>query len=177
MHKFEVLINWIRYALRPSAKNAAEAMIRFDQGVAAADTGNYRRAVGLFTKAIEFSPNAVAGMYHHRGRANAELGKQQEAINDYDSAVRLRPGYADFYIDRGNSYQELVDYDKAVKDYEEAIRLNPDLAIAYANRALIHMKSGNIDDCHADETVARSLGIDGEKLDLLLAEARRFTNA
>lgn len=172
MKQLRDLIGRVRRTPVTVGDDAVDAMAYFDSGIEEAGSGRHRRAVELFTKAIESSPAAAAGMYQHRGRAYADMGMHHEAIADYDAAVRLQPGCADFYLDRGNSHHEMGEHDRASKDYDEAIRLRPDFAAAYANRAAVHVELGAEDAGAADEERARELGIDGEALEGLLAEAR-----
>ena len=147
-------------------------MSAFDAGVEAFKAGRNKKAIELFTRAIEKSPT-TAGMYQHRGSTYAETGRHLEAIADYDVAVRLNPTYPDTYVDRGNSQHALKQYDRAVKDYTEAIRLRPNFAEAYANRAAAHVELGDETAASGDIESARANGIDREALDALLEEARR----
>lgn len=149
-----------------------DAMTAFDAGVEAFEAGGNRKAIALFTRAIELSPT-TSGIYQHRGSAYAESGRHLEAIADFDVAVRLNPTYPDTYVDRGNSQHSLEEYDRAIRDYSEAIRLRPNFAEAYANRAAVHVELGDEEAATRDTESAYANGIDREALDELLAEARR----
>ena len=149
-----------------------DAMTAFDAGVEAFKSGGNRKAIALFTRALELSPT-TSGIYQHRGSAYAESGRHLEAIADYDVAVRLNPTYPDTYVDRGNSQHALKEYNRAIRDYSEAIRLRPNFAEAYANRAAVHVESGDEAAAAADVESAHGYGVDREALDELLEEARR----
>ena len=69
-----------------------------------------------------------------KGISKAELGKYEEAIEDYDEAIRLNPNFAGAYYNRGIAKGDLGDYTGAIADHDEAIRLNPDDAEAYFYR-------------------------------------------
>jgi tetratricopeptide (TPR) repeat protein len=112
----------------------------------------------------------IAGMYHYRGSAFAEQGKQLEAVADYDAAVRLLPDYPDIYVDRGNSYHALGRDENALKDYSEAIRLRSNYAEAYANRAAVHSALGDDEASRRDAYEATARGIDQAALEALLEE-------
>ena len=109
-------------------------------------------------------------MYHYRGSAFAEQGKQLEAIADYDAAVRLLPDYPDTYVDRGNSYHALGRNENALKDYSEAIRLRPNYAEPYANRAAVYAALGDDEASRRDAYEATGRGIDPVALEALLEE-------
>ncbi len=149
-----------------------DAMSAFDAGVEAFESGRNKKAIELFTRAIELSP-ATAGMYHHRGSAYAESGRHLEAIADFDVAARLNPAYADTYVDRGNSQHALEEHDRAIRDYTEAIRLRPNFAEAYANRAAVYVELGDEAAAAGDAESAYANGIDREALEALLEESRR----
>ncbi len=148
-----------------------DAMSTFDAGVEAFGAGRNKKAIELFTRAIEMSPN-TSGIYQHRGSAYAETGRHLEAIADYDVAVRLNPIYPDTYVDRGNSQHALEEYDRAIKDYSEAIRLRPNFAEAYANRAAVHVELGDEAAATGDIESAYANGIDREALNALLDQIR-----
>ncbi|MFC1995184.1 fused MFS/spermidine synthase [Chloroflexota bacterium] len=90
--------------------------------------------------------NMVAFLHLEKGRlteveehykTGVELtgqGKLDEAIDEYNEAIRLNPGYAMAYNNRGNAYAELGQFERGIEDYDEAIRLNPGYAMAYNNR-------------------------------------------
>ena len=55
---------------------------------------------------------------------NGWVRAHQEAIQDYDEAIRLNPQFALAYFNRGLAYQELDQHLLATRDYDEAIRLD-----------------------------------------------------
>ena len=69
--------------------------------------------------------------YHTRGAAKAALGDYENAIADFDAAIRLNPETAINYLDRGLAKEALGKKDVAKADFEEAARLNGDLAEYY----------------------------------------------
>ena len=77
-----------------------------------------------------------ANAYENRGNAKVNLDQYQEAIADFDEAIRLQPDYAYAYANRGNAKVNLGQYQEAIADFDEAIRLQPDNAYAYADRGL-----------------------------------------
>ncbi len=73
-----------------------------------------------------------------------------QAIANYDEAIRLKPGYGEAYNNRGLVYQAQGSTDQAIADFAEAIRLNPGLGDAYYNRGLAYQAKGSYDQAIAD---------------------------
>ncbi len=62
MKQLRDLIERVRRTPVTVGDNAVDAMAYFDSGIEKAGSGRHRRAVELFSKAIELSPAAAAGM-------------------------------------------------------------------------------------------------------------------
>ena len=77
-----------------------------------------------------------AETYFTWGNTKYHLGDYKGAIADYDSAIRLKPDYADAYNNRGVAKDDLGQHFAAIADYDSAIRLKPDYANAYNNRGV-----------------------------------------
>jgi tetratricopeptide (TPR) repeat protein len=92
--------------------------------------------------ATEPSTDAEARL--KRGEALAGAHKYDEAIAEYNIAIRLRPDYAEAYNDRGHSYHwKGGDGDRALADFTRAIELRPNYPTAYNNRGVVYMAGGN----------------------------------
>ena len=65
-----------------------------------------------------------------------ESGRLDEAIGEYDEALRLNSEYAKAFYNRPDAYMALGKYERFVQDLDESIRLNPTFGDAYNNRAL-----------------------------------------
>ncbi len=66
-----------------------------------------------------------ADIHYNAGVELQEQGRLQEAIAEYDEAIRLDPEYADAYINRGVAYFNLGQLERAIRDFDEAILLKP----------------------------------------------------
>ena len=65
------------------------------------------------------------GAYNNRGMAYSKNGKYGRALQDFNTAIDLEPGSADFYNNRGLTYKEIGEVDLAIKDYNRAVELDP----------------------------------------------------
>ena len=92
----------------------------------------------------------IALAYNNRGSAWAGKGNLDEAIKDYNKAIRLNPNHAAAYNNRGFAWFNKGNLDEAIKDYNEAIRLDPNFARAYTNRGSAWSKKGNLDKAIED---------------------------
>ncbi len=69
--------------------------------------------------------------YHTRGAARAALGDYEQAIVDFDAAIRRNPETAINYLDRGLAKEAFGEKSAAKTDFEEAARKDGDLAKHY----------------------------------------------
>jgi tetratricopeptide (TPR) repeat protein len=65
-------------------------------------------------------------------------GQHDEAIQDLDHAITLKPDYAEAYCARGTVYFRKGQYDRAVEDFNRAIKLNPGFAEAFNGRGVTY---------------------------------------
>ncbi len=71
-----------------------------------------------------------------------DQGRLEEAIAEYDEAIRLDPQLTLAYNNRAATYVNLGQYQKAIQDYDKVIRLNPQLVVAYNNRGFAYDELG-----------------------------------
>lgn len=80
-----------------------------------------------------------------RNRANyrRDEGRVEEALADYDSAIRLKPDGA-LYNSRAKLYFNLQKYEQAMKDYNLAIESDSTQGEYYVNRGAVFALSGQL---------------------------------
>lgn len=80
--------------------------------------------------------------YYSRGLAHKIQKKFEEAILDYNLAMRLQPNELSVFTNRGNIYFELQKYERAIEDYKTVLREIPNDLNANANigAALLQLK-------------------------------------
>ena len=79
----------------------------------------------------------LATAYNNRGVAYRLEAKYEEAIRDFDEAIRLVPDDAHAFNNRGVAYRNMGNFDRAVADYDRAISIKSDFTAAYYNRGLV----------------------------------------
>ena len=105
-------------------------------------------------------PIRFAEVYFQMGKEKYELGNYENAVADYDMALRLNPDHADAYNNRGNVRYKLGRYSAAITDYDMAIQLNPDHADAYNNRGNAKHNLGRYSAAITDYDMAIQLNPD-----------------
>ena len=71
---------------------------------------------------------------YNAGFAHHEQGRLQDAIAEYDEAIRLDPRYVTAYFQKGTAYAELGELERATEDFGQGIRLSPEYALAYTGQ-------------------------------------------
>ena len=79
----------------------------------------YEEAEEMLTKAIRYNKHNYEA-YYYRGCSRINAQKYKEAIADFETAVALKPDYADAYFNLGRTYYLIHDEDKACENYKLA---------------------------------------------------------
>jgi len=84
------------------------------------------------------------------GASNLNTGKTEEALVDFNRAIKIDDRKAAGYLGRGNTLQIMGQYEKSIEDYNIALEIVPDLAHAYINRGSAYSHLGEIEKAIAD---------------------------
>ena len=93
-----------------------------------------------------YGPEQRAEAFGRRGNARAAAGADEDAIRDFDSAIKLRPDDAAAYAARGQVRLSRGDNQGAIADLAVAIRLEP-----RSSEFLVVRGHANMVDGHPDE--------------------------
>lgn len=86
--------------------------------------GNYQRAIEICNEILEIDPD-FASAYISRGSANAHLGNNEIAINDYLTATELDPTLFKAWYNLGCLYTYSSNYNEAIEYLSKAVELEP----------------------------------------------------
>ena len=124
---------------------AGSAAIVLCIGLTRQQLGHWKDNETLFRHALEVTEN---NYFAHKALGDALLKKGQtdEAINQYQEAIRLKPDSADAHYNLGNALLKKDQTDEAISQYQEVIRLKPDSADAQNNLGDALLKKGQTDE-------------------------------
>ncbi|KAJ1567925.1 cytochrome c oxidase subunit 1, partial [Nowakowskiella sp. JEL0078] len=120
------------------------------------DSNSYRNRGLIYWKLGDHS-NALIDLYAARDNFPQDarlhgllalclqkVGRIQESLDSFSSAIQVNPYLIEAYLGRGNVHASVGNYDKARRDYSRVIKMYPLCTEAYANMAYtMQMESRN----------------------------------
>lgn len=127
------------------AKDRANARIHYDMAVASLARADQRGALRELLIAADLNPtmpqvrNALGLVYH-------ALGKLDEALSQYEEAIRLKPTFSEAYNNMGTLLIDLGRYEDAVAAFKVALAdiLYPTPSLAEGNMGWAYYRQGNV---------------------------------
>jgi len=113
---------------RLKMKKMREQEKKKGEGNAVFEAGDYQRAKGIYSEAIEIDPEnpfTVSVLYSNRASTNLKMKNYSDAIRDCDQALEANPRFSKVYLKRADAYMKTQNYEKAVHDYQAAKDLDP----------------------------------------------------
>lgn len=96
-----------------------------DKGNAALQNGNYDEAVKFYTEAIALDGSNHV-LYSNRSAAYAKAEKYEQAFEDAQKTVELKPDWVKGYSRKGSALAYLGKLDESIEAYQEGLKLDPD---------------------------------------------------
>src|SRR4030043_367011 len=114
----------------------------------------WRDSMTLWNSELRIFPDSAYKAFCNRGKAFADSGNYQKAMEDYEKAIKLNPFRPWAYVNRGIINKKLGNYQKAIEDYNMAIMIMPKYKTAYITRGTVHEASGNYQQAIEDYDMA-----------------------
>jgi protein O-mannosyl-transferase len=134
-----------RWHYRVIALSAASSVvIVFCMASTRQQLGYWQNSETLFRHALAVTQNNWLAR-NNLGEALEKKGQTDDAIRQYQEAIRLKPKNADAHYNLGNSLVKKGELDEAIRQFQEAIRLNPEYADAHNNLASALLMNGQVD--------------------------------
>jgi len=97
----------------------------------------WKNSATLFQHALLVTKNNYLA-HNSMGIALFAEGRYEEALDNYNKSINIRPDYIRPYHNRGALYVSIGQYKKAMADYDRAIFLSPNTAEIYNNRGILY---------------------------------------
>jgi Flp pilus assembly protein TadD len=107
--------------------------------------GHWKDSEALSRHALEVTENNWLA-HLNLGSALDEKGQSDEAIREFQKALRLKPGYAQAHNNLGVAIVRKGQINEGISQYHEAIRLKPDYALAHSNLGIALVRKGQSDE-------------------------------
>jgi tetratricopeptide (TPR) repeat protein len=87
----------------------------------------------------------AAAAFNARGDAYNGKGQFDQAIKEFNQAIKLAPNFAEAFSGRGMAYKGKGQFDQAINEFDHAIKLNPKIAEGFSGRDDAYSAKGQID--------------------------------
>jgi len=117
-----------------------------------AQVGHWKNGITLFEHAISVNeyqtPNFVFA-YNNLGHALVSQKRFEEAVTQYQRAIKINPDYSKAYNNLGHVLNELKRYDEAIEQFQQAISIEAKYAEVYNNQGNALKRKGKLKESKA----------------------------
>jgi tetratricopeptide (TPR) repeat protein len=89
---------------------------------------------------------AHAAMHNNVGIALGQVGRVQEAIVQYEQALRIKPDYAEAHCNLGLTLIGIGRLQEGMEHFEDSLRIVPNYATAHAGLGIALERAGRVQD-------------------------------
>ncbi len=115
---------------------------------------------GVSRETERYAERLLSWAYNRRGTITAETQREQQALEDFETAVQYDNARWRALHNRGVSYALMGRLEEALADFARTIELNPRHANAYFNRGELRYKNGQFEEALKDYDRAVQLAPD-----------------
>ena len=120
---YELVRGWRYHAIALAVLGSAAIVLCL--GLTRQQLGYWKDNETLFRHALKVTENNDPAAHKALGDALIKQGQIVEAAGQYQEAIRIQPGDAEFHNNLGFAFFNEGQYDKAIRQYQEAIRISP----------------------------------------------------
>ena len=146
------------------------ALERLAQASRSADPEVRSRAVAIVSRIERRGAVSERDVLLARARELQDQGQLHQALEAFDSVIRIEPRQADILLARAALLGRVGDADRALRDLDMALSLEPGTARVHVARGNFRVTRGDTAAALADFT--RAIELDPKASDALLARAR-----
>ena len=143
--EFEKGIHYFQEALRIKPDDDI-ALQNLQQAMTMQDGGEKLYAMPQFPELKSHLKSVDPAQHYQLGNKYKSEGNVDKAIDQYQQALSIQPGFMPALNDLALAYMGKGDYAKALPLYMQSIELQPDNYIGYYNMACLHAQQGNIEE-------------------------------
>jgi tetratricopeptide (TPR) repeat protein len=122
----------------------------FHIGLLALDRGHAREAADALTKALDLGGTGDARAHNALGRAALEQQQTERALQQFQRAIELDPGFAEAYSNLGFAlFHHMEEFETGAKHIEKALLLDGHNITARFNWSMVLQHQGKIDEALA----------------------------
>jgi tetratricopeptide (TPR) repeat protein len=140
---YELTRRW-RYQV-PALSVAGSGVILLCVALTRQQIGYWRNSETVCRHALEVTEDNPV-VRSALGAALVTQGRIDEAIRQFQEAIRLRPDYVLAHYNLGVTFGKKGQIDDAIRQFQEAIRLRPDYDLPHGNLGAAFYQKGQIDD-------------------------------
>ena len=137
------------------AKKPNEAKWSFFIGCIYKKQAMYQKAIEAFQQSNKIE--SFATVYSDIADCYNELGNYEQAVENINKAIELRPDYTDYLFVKGDLLYDMGKSKEAIETYDDYIKANPDYWGGYYRRAFMKDNTNDVDGAIEDYSMAITL--------------------